>query len=96
MTRLDIYRHITGQLVQIENEFAEGKPCDLLYQKVTEARERLCKRTGIDFEDADILEIISGMEKISEICALKMYQYALLWGDIPDGECGVFERVNKL
>lgn len=86
MTKRDIYRTITGQLVQIEDEFAEEKPCDLLYHKVTEARERLCKRTGINFEDADILEIISSMEKIAEICALKMYHYALLWGDIPDGE----------
>lgn len=86
MTRLDIYRNMTGQLVPVEDEFAEGKPCSLLYRKVTEARERLCRRTGIDFEDVDILEIISDMEKIAEICALKMYQYALLWGDIPDGK----------
>lgn len=86
MTKRDIYRSITGQLVPIEDEFADGKPCSLLYHKVEEARERLCKRTGIDFEDSDILEIISGMEKIAEICALKMYHYALLWGNIPDGE----------
>ena len=85
MTRRDIYREITGQLIPIEDEFADGKSCSLLYEKVTDARERLCKRTGIDFEDADLLEMISGMEKIAEICALRMYHYALQWGDIPEG-----------
>lgn len=86
MTRRDIYRNITGQLVPVEDEFADGKPCGLLYERVTDARERLCERTGIDFEDADILAIISGMEEIAEICALKMYHYALQWGNIPEGE----------
>lgn len=86
MTRRDIYREITGQYISVEDEFADGKPCSLLYENVTDARERLCKRTGIDFEDADVLEIISGMEKIAEICALKMYHYALLWGNIPEGK----------
>lgn len=86
MTKRDIYYQITGQFIPVEDEFADGKPCSLLYEKVTNARERLCKRTGIDFDDDDLLEMISGMEKIAEICALKMYHYALLWGDIPEGK----------
>lgn len=86
MTRQDIYRRITGQYVTIENEFAEGKPCDTLYERVSSARERLCDRLGIDFEDADVLEIITCMEKIAEICGMKMYHYALLWGNIPEEE----------
>lgn len=84
MTRQDIYLGLTGQLVPIENEFAQGQPCDVLYARVASARERLCTRTGIDFHDADMEEIITCMEKIAEVCAMKMYGYALLWGDIPE------------
>lgn len=86
MTRQDIYQEIMGQYVPIENEFAEGKPCDILYERVTAARERLCERVGIDFEDADVLEIITCLEEIAEICAMKMYHYALLWGNVPEKE----------
>lgn len=84
MTRRDIYRNMTGQLVPVEDEFMPGKPCDQLYARVTSARERLCARTGIDFHDADIEEIITCMEQIAETCAMKMYSYALLWGNIPE------------
>ena len=86
MTRIDIYRQMTGQYVPIVNEYGDGKACDELYGQVTDARERICARTGLDFEDRDILEIIESMEKICEICSLKMYHYALLWGNIPEGE----------
>lgn len=79
MTKEQIYERMTVQLVrpdpEIPCEFDEGKPCDRLYGQVTDARLRLCKRTGLDFEDRDLLDIIEGLEEIGKLCALKMYDY---------------------
>ncbi len=59
----------------IPSEFDERKPCDILYSNMTDARLRLCERTGIDFEDHDLLEIIESLERIGKLCALRMYDY---------------------
>ena len=79
MTKEQIYERMTVQLVhpdpEIPCEFDEGKPCDKLYEKVTDARLRLCERTGIGFEDRDLLDIIEGLEEIGKYCALKMFDY---------------------
>ena len=79
MTKEKIYEHMTGQHIhphpEIECEFDEGKPCSKLYGNVYAARLRLAERTGIGFEDRDLLEIIEGLEEIGELCALKMYDY---------------------
>lgn len=79
MTKEEIYERMTVQLVrpdpEIPCEFDEGKPCEALYGKVCDARLRLSERTGIDFEDRDLLEIIEGLEEIGKVCALKMFDY---------------------
>ena len=79
MTKEQIYERMTVQLVrpdpEIPCEFDEGKPCDRLYGQVTDARLRLCQRTGLDFEDRDLLDIIEGLEEIGKLCALKMFDY---------------------
>jgi len=48
--------------------------CGKLYKKMYAAKVRMEERFGEDAE-LDIEEIISSMEKISEILAMKMYQY---------------------
>lgn len=84
MTKEEIYERMTIQFTHpdpvIPCEFDDGKPCAELYSKVCDARLRLAERTGIDFEDRDVLTIIEGLEKIAEICALKMYDYAVKYG----------------
>lgn len=79
MTKEQIYERMTVQLVrpdpEIPCEFDEGKPCDKLYGRVTDARLRLCERTDLDFEDRDLLDIIEGLEEIGKLCALKMFDY---------------------
>lgn len=81
MTKEEIYEHMIGQHIhphpEIECEFDEGKPCSKLYGNVYAARLRLAKRTGISFEDRDLLEIVESLEKIAELCALKMYDYGV-------------------
>lgn len=79
MTKEQIYERMTVQLVhpdqEIPCEFDGGKPCGKLYGQVCEARLRLCERTGLDFEDRDLLALIEGLEEIGRLCALKMFDY---------------------
>ena len=62
----------------IEDEFAEGKECCLLYEGVYQAGRNLCERLGED-EDEDVEAILNGMERITKLLAMKMYEY---------GRCG--------
>lgn len=90
-----IYNLMTGlynlQAVQfpesaiVEDEFQEGKPCELLYGRMYDARERLCERLGVE-EDEDIETIINSMEDIARILALKMYEYGTNWEQFTNGE----------
>lgn len=86
MTKEQIYEHMTVQFVtpdpETPCEFDEGKPCDLLYQKVCEARERIAQRTGIDFEDRDLLAMVEGLEEIGKVLALKMFEYGVAYGKL--------------
>lgn len=67
MTKEEIYART------VDREFEDGKPCAELYGKVYDARLRLAERTGVGFEDRDLLEIIESLEKIAKLCALAMY-----------------------
>lgn len=79
-----IYDLMTGQLnleefpvlgsEQIQDEFAEGMPCDKLYREVYEAECRLCRRLGV-VEDHDVELIVSNLLRIAGVLALKMYDY---------------------
>ena len=62
------------ETIAIVDEFDENRECGKLYEKVYAAKVRMEERFGEDAEP-DIEEIISSMEKISEILAMKMYQY---------------------
>lgn len=79
MTKQEIYDQIIGSVCNVENEFADGKPCSELYGRVYDARLRLSERTGIDFEDPDLMEIVESLEEITRICSLKMFDYGKLY-----------------
>ena len=84
MQKEQIYDKMNGFLVEdmlsapegiaIDDEFAEGKECCLLYEGVYQARRNLCERLGED-EDRDVETILSGMERIARLLSLKMYEY---------------------
>ena len=84
MQKEQIYDMMNGFLVEgalsmpegivIEDEFAEGKECCLLYEGVYQAKRNLCERLGED-EDRDVEAILSGMERIARLLSLKMYEY---------------------
>ena len=83
MTKEEIYSQMRGQYTvptPIPCEFEEGKPCWTLYSRVCDARERISRRTGIGFEDRDMMEIVEGLEEIGRLCALKMYEYGAKFG----------------
>jgi hypothetical protein len=67
--------------LHVEDEFAEGKECGRLYSEVYEAKQRILERLE-ENEDADIETIIRNMEAISEILALKIYDYGLMGNNI--------------
>lgn len=73
-----LWLRLNGQLTDqgdIPNLFADGAPCALLYQQVTDARLRLSEHAGIGFEDYDLLEIIQALEEIARLCALGAVEY---------------------
>lgn len=84
MRKEQIYDMMNGFLVEgaismpegvaIEDEFAEGKECCLLYEGVYQAKQNLCERLGED-EDRDVEAILSGMERIARLLSMKMYDY---------------------
>ena len=84
MQKEQIYDMMNGFLVEgalsmpegivIEDEFAEGKECCLLYESVYQAKQNLCGWLGED-EDRDMEAILSGMERIARLLSLKMYEY---------------------
>lgn len=84
MTKEQIYERMTVEFVtpdpEIPCEFDDGKPCALLYEKVSKARERIAARTGLDFEDRDLLAMVEGMEEIGKVLAMKMYGYGAVYG----------------
>ncbi len=65
----------------IEDEFAEGKECCVLYESVYQAKQNLCSRLEED-ENRDIETILDGMEKITRLMAMKMYDYGRCEGGI--------------
>ena len=84
MTKEYIYDRMTAQYATpdplIPCEFEEGKPCMELYGRVCDARERIADRTGLDFEDRDLMDIVESLESIAKICALKMFEYGVKFG----------------
>ena len=66
--------HSLPEQADIEDEFAEGKECCLLYEGVYQAGRNLCERLGGD-EDGDVETILNGMERITRLVSLKMYEY---------------------
>lgn len=73
MTKEQIYERMTVKFVEpdpdIPYEFEDGKPCEELYGKVCDARLRLSERTGIDFEDRDLMDVIENLEQIATVLA---------------------------
>lgn len=99
MTKEEIYERMTVQFItpdpDIPCEFDDGMPCASLYEEVCAARERISERTGLDFEDADLLAMVEGMEKIGKICGLKMYEYGIKFGHPGRGSSNQIDKASS-
>lgn len=62
-------------MLPVENLFAEGAPCDALYEEIYAANLRLCQRLGVE-EDGDVQLILDRFEQINRLVAEKMFYYA--------------------
>ena len=80
-----VYETLTDMLLEeyrlpgVENAFADGAPCDELYNDVQESYLRLCERYGVG-SDNDVEEIINDMLDICRILGCKMYEYGARFG----------------
>ena len=76
-----VYLTLLGEISEphripgVENAYAEGSPCDLLYQGLSDAYERLRIRLGTNSEDDDIELIIDNLLTIQHTLCLKMFHY---------------------
>jgi len=81
-----VYDSLCGELLDeyrikhVENAFAEGSPCDVLYQEITDAYARLCERLGKEDDDEDVEVIINAFMEMNRILCLKMFSYGVLYG----------------
>ena len=76
-----VYQTLTDALPEpyqvpgVENAFAEGAPCAVLYRQIYQANQRLCARLGQTDSDPDVETIIDSFLEINKYLCLKMYQY---------------------
>ena len=66
----------------VENLFAEGRECELLYSQVYDANLRICQRLGVE-EDSDVETIINSLLQICALTSKRMYYYGKEFSDQP-------------
>ncbi|SFQ09823.1 hypothetical protein SAMN02910358_00746 [Lachnospiraceae bacterium XBB1006] len=67
--------------VPVKDEFVEGAFCDLCYQAVQAARERMETYCGENTRIGEDVEIIlANMQEIAHYQALKMFDYGVAYG----------------
>lgn len=95
-----VYNTLNGYYVPsfcvpgVENAFASGKPCMVLYGEALDAYQRIYSRLGTGEENEDVEVIMNALLDISEILGLKTYHYGAMFGEevkaTPQAEIGDF------
>lgn len=89
MDRLDIwavYETVLGQALPeaavpgVKNLFEAGMACDQLYEEVTAACARICKRLGAANEDKDLEIVLDSMNRICSLVSQEMFRCGTLLG----------------
>lgn len=74
----NVYQSLIGNLIipvdGVQNEFDEGKYCDIKYDEIYAAYERLREKLNIDNEDEDIEIIINNMNDIQHFLCMRMFK----------------------
>ena len=59
----------------VQDAFEEGTEGEKLLERIYNARERLTERFDLDFEDQDLMEIITAYDDMVRYIAYQMYDY---------------------
>ena len=74
-----IYWSVQGLLEEpvegVESVFYEGSACEVAYEQMLEAYERLRQRLQVENEDADVECIINAFQTIARELSLRMFEY---------------------
>ena len=82
----DVYDTLNGDMLPgcevpgVENLFADGATCELLYRDIYDAERRLEERLGVEPYDDDVEMIVSKMFDIVEEMCRHMYYYGAKFG----------------
>lgn len=82
----DVYDTLNGEMLPgrgvpgVENLFALGAKCELLYGEVYDAERRLEERLGVDAYDDDVELIICKLTDIQREMCYRMYYYGAKFG----------------
>lgn len=80
--KIDLWERVMGECAEngeIENLFEDGKLCDLLWQKIYAAEQRICTKAGVE-ECRELNEIFHCWNEICMHVALRMYDYGAEFG----------------
>lgn len=72
---LDLENNAIEESKYVEDEFSEGKVCQIAYAEILDAYQRICERLKIGEEDKDIEVIMNNFNTIMEHLCMKMYDY---------------------
>lgn len=61
-------------LYSVDNEFADGMPCEKAYSEIYKANASICERLGVT-EDKDVEIIINNFYDIMRCLCMKMFDY---------------------
>ena len=74
-----VYWSVQGLLEEpvegVESAFYDGSVCEMAYEQMLEAYERLRQRLQVENEDADVECIINALQTITKELCLRMFEY---------------------
>lgn len=70
-------RQLSGGVPWVENAFVEGTDFTRAYRDFRIAREHLCRRFNLDWEDEDLERLMDAVLCLSEDLARRMFRYGI-------------------
>ena len=94
----EVYRTLCGLYSKglgipgVENAYAPGEQCMILYGEAYDAYQRICDKLGVVDEDPDMEIIFNNFLEIEEIMGIKMYHYGARFGEDLDKKDSDIDR----
>ena len=80
-----IYMKVTGDLGEdislpwVEDAFVNGTGFKQAYDAIWKARDGLCRRFGLDWEDQDLEGLMAGITDLERDLAQRMFYYGMVY-----------------